>query len=206
VLGGAALLLVPGQALALPEEQRQASELVNDIPGLAAAITFGNPRGDATLVEFFDYNCPHCRRSAAEIQPLLAGDKGLRYVVVNYAVLSPASVQATRVALGFLKLKGPRAYRSFHERVFAGRGVADAERTLAVATALGADRAKLIDLADSDETTAAMVAAQRLGEGMGLDVTPSFIAGTSSFQGAVTLAEKRKLIANLRACEQASCA
>jgi protein-disulfide isomerase len=85
--------------LASPEPQRVPIELVEEALELEAAIRVGNRQGDVTLVEFFDYNCPWCRRSAADLPALLGAEPELAYVLVNFAVLGAPSVQATKVAL-----------------------------------------------------------------------------------------------------------
>ena len=62
-------------------------------------VVMGNPDGDVTLVEFFDYNCPYCRRSASDIQQLIEEDPGLRVVLKEFSVLEEGSVGAARVAV-----------------------------------------------------------------------------------------------------------
>ena len=98
-LGLASLAFARGAHASEPEAQTVPIELFEEARALDAAVPVGNARGDATLLEFFDYNCPYCRRSAQDLPGLLAADPDLDYVLVNFAVLGPASVQATRVAL-----------------------------------------------------------------------------------------------------------
>src|SRR5690349_6321359 len=59
----------------------------------------GNPVGDVTLVEFFDYNCPYCRKVAPDIWALPGADPGLRLVYKEFAILGPTSEFAARVTL-----------------------------------------------------------------------------------------------------------
>jgi len=181
-------------------------------PGSAAAIlalpgrvTLGDPRGDATLIEFFDYNCPFCKRSAADIRPLLAAEPRLRYVLVNYAILSEASIEASRVALGFAMQRTQGGYLALHEALFRLRGRVEAVRAVATAVELGANRAKLIADADGDLVTDALSRASRLGESLGLAATPAFVAGREAVVGYVDLPGKRRAIANLRRCEGTAC-
>ena len=109
-------------ALAQPEAQRVPIELVEEALELEAAIRVGDARGDVTLIEFFDYNCPWCRRSAADLPALFGAEPDLTYVLVNFAVLGAPSVGATKVALGFFDLYGPKRYLAFHQRLFGLRG------------------------------------------------------------------------------------
>jgi protein-disulfide isomerase len=184
---------------------RLPSELASEVLTLPGRIILGNPRGDATMIEFFDYNCPYCKRTAQEIKPLLSADKGLRYVLINYAILGEASIEASRVALAHSMQKTQGGYLALHEALFKLRGRVDAGRAVTAAVELGANRAKLIADADSDKVTDALVLASRLGENLGLTATPSFVAGREAVVGYVDLAGKQKALANLRRCEALSC-
>lgn len=176
-------------------------QLIDQVPG---RVTLGNPKGDARLVEFFDYNCLYCRRSARELRALLSADRDLSYVLVNYAVLGAPSVEATRIALAFSRQKADR-YLEFHETLFSKRGTVGLDHALETALALGADKTQLIEDADSDAVTNAMIAAVRLGEAFGFQATPSYVVGTEGLQGYFDATAKRIVVANLRACEKAFC-
>ena len=65
----------------------------------AASPILGNPQGDVTMVEFFDYRCPYCKMMAPRVAALVAGDHGLRLVMKEYPVLSRESIVAAKVAL-----------------------------------------------------------------------------------------------------------
>lgn len=193
-----------GGAARAAEAQKLPSQLVAEVSRLNGRVTLGARNGDVTLVEFFDYNCPYCRVSAPEIRPLLADDKALSYVLVNYAVLSEASILASKVALAFTMQKAGR-YLDFHERLFARKGQLGADVAIDTALALGADRTKLLADADSDRVTQALIASAKLGENLGLAATPSYIIGNEGFQGYLNGAAKRQAIASMRACEKTSC-
>jgi protein-disulfide isomerase len=184
---------------------RLATEISNEIFHLPGRIVLGNPKGDATMVEFFDYNCGFCKNSSRDIRPLLAGDPELRYILINYAVLGEASIEASRVALASTMQKTKGGYLALHEQLFKLRGRVGAQRALDVAIEMGAERNKLIKDSDSDRVTDALVKASRLGENLGLSATPSFVAGREAVIGYVDLLGKRKAIANLRRCEALSC-
>ncbi len=203
-------LLAIGAALLAPREAsaevlRLPVELVSEILTLPGRITLGNARGDVTIIEFFDYNCPFCKRSAADIRPLLAAESGLRYVLVNYAILGEASIEASRVALGASMQRTKGGYLALHEALFRIRGRVDALRALAAAVELGAERDRLIRDADSDRVTDALMKAARLGENLGLGATPAFVAGREGVVGYLDLPSKRRAIANLRRCEAVAC-
>ena len=186
-------------ALAQPEALRVPIEIVEEALELEAAIRVGNPRGDVTLIEFFDYNCPYCRRSAQDIPALLAGDPDLDYLLVNFAVLGPASVQATRVALGYAQLYGPEGYLALHLALFGVRGSRDGATALEVAERLGGERKRLAAAADSARITERMKEALRVGSSLGLSATPAFLIGPAAYVGALGLERKRALVAQARA-------
>jgi protein-disulfide isomerase len=203
LIGAGISLLAPRAAAA--RTLRLPSELAALALQLPGRITLGAAKADVTLIEFFDYNCGFCKRAAADIRPLLRAEPQLRYVLVNYAVLGAASIEASRVALAFSLQQVPGGYLALHEKLFAMRGRVDAARAVAAAVELGADRARLIADADSDRVTDALVRASRLGEELGLVATPSFVAGREAVVGYLDIPQKRKAIANLRRCESLGC-
>jgi protein-disulfide isomerase len=195
-------------ALGLPAQARTLRlpvELATDVLSLPGRIVLGNRSGDVTLVEFFDYNCSFCKRSAADIRPLLAAEPDLRYLLVNFAVLGEASIEASRVALGFSMQRVPGGYLALHERLFALRGRVDANRALAEAVAMGADRARLIRDADSRQVTDALQKAATLGDNLGLVATPAFVAANEAVIGYIDIAQKKRALANMRKCESIDC-
>jgi protein-disulfide isomerase len=201
--GTGALVLAPraasAQVLRLPSEL---AALVLQLPG---RVTLGAASADATLVEFFDYNCGFCKRAAADIRPLLRAEPKLRYVLVNYAVLGAASIEASRVALAYSLQQVPGGYLGLHEKLFQLRGRVDAARAVAAAVELGADRTKLIADADGARVTDALMRAGRLGDDLGLVATPSFVAGREAVIGYLDIPQKRTAISNLRRCESLGC-
>ncbi|UXN72706.1 thioredoxin domain-containing protein [Devosia sp. A8/3-2] len=83
-------------------------------------VVLGNPKGDVTLVEFFDYNCGYCRSALPDLATLLAEDPNLRVVLKEFPILSNESIDAARVAV--LVGKADVDYWSFHEALFSARG------------------------------------------------------------------------------------
>ena len=203
IASSASIALVPQAAQA--RVLRLPSEIVNEIGNLPGRVVVGSTRPDATLIEFFDYNCGYCKRSAAEIRPLISADKNLRYILINYAILGAPSIEASRVALAASMQKIDGGYLALHEKLFALRGRVEATRALQVAEELGVKREKMIEDADSDLVTKALMTASRLGNDLGLAATPSFIGGREGVIGYLDLAQKRRAIANLRKCEGLGC-
>jgi thiol-disulfide isomerase/thioredoxin len=100
-------------------------ELTSEIETLPGVVWTGSATPGVTLVEFFDYNCPYCRKAAPDIHALVRDTPDLRVGLVNNPILSPRSADAAKVELALLKLNGPGATYEFHRRLFERRGTID---------------------------------------------------------------------------------
>lgn len=179
-------------------------ELLAGLDTVQGTVTLGNRNADIVLYEFFDYNCGYCKKTVKDVRPLLAANRDLAVVLVNYAVLGIPSIGATRVALAFSRQKADR-YLAFHEALFARRGTIGADEAIDVALKQGANRAKLVEDADSDAVTEAMKAAAKLGDQFGFKATPSYLVGRDGFSGFLDAKQKQAAIDAFRTCERASC-
>lgn len=165
---------------------------------LPGTFRLGARGGDATLVEFFDYNCPWCRSAAPELDALLRRDARLKLILVNYAVLGLPSVLAGKVAVA-LAMESPEKYPAFHREMMALRGVAGGDEALAIAGRLGVDVGALTEAANLDVVTAALRASADFGDRNGLSATPSWLIGRSAYLGYMPPAQMRAAIAGQRA-------
>jgi protein-disulfide isomerase len=116
-------------------------------------VVLGNPKGDVTLVEFFDYNCAYCRRAHADMEQLIKDDPNLRVVLKEFPILGDGSVAAAQVAVAVL-LTAPDKYADFHNALITEKGQVDGNKALAVAADLGLDPDMLKAKADSEEAKA----------------------------------------------------
>ena len=200
LLAGLALsgTTAPALAQSAPEPQLIPVELIENTLNLPSIVHLGHKHGDVIMVEYFDYNCPWCKRSAQALPDLLKAEPELSYVLVNFAVLSRQSVAATRAALAYLQLYGPERYLPLHLALFGLRGTVDGERALAEAERLGGDRRRMTEIADSDQTTGWMKDAFSTGNDLGLVATPSFLLGTEAYIGGMSLDQKRDAVARAR--------
>ena len=189
---------VPAFSQSAPEPQLVPIELVEDTLALPSAVRLGHPHGDVIMVEYFDYNCPWCKRSAKDLPALLKAEPDLSYVLVNFAVLGIPSVTATKAALAYHQLHGSDAYLPLHLNLFGLRGPVDGERVLTEAERLGGDRKRLEEAANAERTTQWMKDTLNLGNSLGFVATPSFLVATQSYVGGMTLAQKREAIAQAR--------
>lgn len=168
-------------------------------------VVVGNPQGDVTLVEFFDYNCSYCKRSLEDLRALTAADPKLRVILKDFPILGPDSLEASRVAVAAKKqLSGPK-YWDFHVRLMSQRGRVNGEKALEVAKEVGADVARLRKDIETAETKAAIDETVALGDRLGLSGTPAFIIGDEVVFGAVGAEAMRNRIAAVRQCGKSSC-
>lgn len=179
-------------------------ELAGRIETLPGAVVVGNPRGDVTLVEFYDLNCPYCRKAAKDISEVLAADKELRLVLVPFPVLGIPSIAAGRVEMAVARLT-PARFHEFHRKIFAGRGTIDANRALAVTKEMGLAAEAVIAAANDDAVTEAMKAHVRLGNAMGLAATPAFVVKGVAVLGYPGRASLEGIINSVRRCDNVVC-
>ena len=115
------------QAVAEAEKARSAvknhSEAIFNSP---RQVTLGNPQGDVTFVEFFDYNCGYCKRALDDMNALMAKDPKLKVVLKEFPVLGPGSTEAAKVAVAVrMQDKTGKKYLDFHQKLLSGRGQVD---------------------------------------------------------------------------------
>ena len=93
----------------------------------------GNPQGNVTMVEFFDYNCGYCKRALPDMVELLKTNPNLKFVLKEFPVLGEGSVEAAHVAVAArMQDATGKKYIEFHQKLLGGRGPADKARALAV--------------------------------------------------------------------------
>lgn len=171
-------------------------DLIDD----AAAPVLGNPKGDITLVEFFDYRCPFCRRVEISLQTLLKEDSGVRLVQKQFPILGPASVYAAHVALAAMK---QGKHTEFHNALMAKEGnmeEADIDEAfiLNVANSVGLDIDQMKADMKSPDVEAEIQHSVQLARQLGLTGTPGFIVGTELVPGATDLATLKSMIDDAR--------
>jgi protein-disulfide isomerase len=158
-------------------------------------VTLGNPQGDITMVEFFDYNCGYCKRALADMLELMKGDPKLRIVLKEFPVLGPGSVEAAQVAVAVrMQDKSGKKYLDFHQKLLTGRGQVDKARALAAAKEVGLDVARLEKDLQSPEVKATLEESVKLAEALNISGTPSYVIGDSVVPGAVGIAALKEQI------------
>ncbi len=156
----------------------------------------GNPDGDVTLVEFFDYNCPYCRRVAPVVAELRRADPSLRLVYKEFPILGPDSEIAARAALA---AKRQGKYEAFHDALMQAKDKVTEAKVFEVAAASGLDLTRLKqDMADP-AMQQGIEKTRELALALGINGTPGFVLGDRVIPGAVERATLQGLIADERA-------
>jgi protein-disulfide isomerase len=162
-------------------------------------VVLGNPQGNVTMVEFFDYNCGFCKRALPNMLTLLKTDPDLRFVLKEYPVLGPGSVDAAHVAVAArMQDQSGKKYMEFHQKLLGDRGPADKAHALAVARDVGFDMARIEEDMNSDEVKTTIEENLKLAEALGVSGTPSYVVGREVVPGAVGVDELREKIKNER--------
>lgn len=168
-------------------------------------VTLGNPQGDVTVVEFFDYNCSYCKRAMNDMLELLKSDDKLKFVLKEFPVLGEGSIQAAQVAAAVrMQDKSGKKYLEFHQKLLGGRGQADRARALAAAKDAGLDMARLEKDMASEEVKATIEESFKLADALGLNGTPSYVVGTDVVVGAVGFNALKEKV-NAARCGKPTC-
>ncbi len=193
-LAGAAAVLgaLPHPALAQGAEPSEASVLRDpDIP------VAGNPDGDIAIVEWFDYQCPYCRRLEPELQQVIQDDGKVRWLRKDWPILGPVSVVAARMALA---CKFQDKYDKAHDAMMGVNSKLTEPRIddLLAAAGIDVDRAKR-DLATNAKVIDGILKRNNeQAEALGFRGTPSFIVGKFRVPGVLTMAQFEQVIADAR--------
>jgi len=167
-------------------------------------VVLGNPNGDVTLVELFDYNCGYCRSALPDLAALLADDPNLRVVLKEFPILSNESIDAARVAV--LVNESNVDYWAFHEALFTSRGQVDKKVALAAAADLGLSPVNLELQMEEPGVAKAIQTSYEIAKALNITGTPTYIIGNEVIPGAIGLDELKGRIANMRACGETECA
>ncbi|HMF23162.1 MAG TPA: DsbA family protein [Pseudolabrys sp.] len=160
--------------------QSRADELFRDVDSPVG----GNPNGNITLVEFFDYNCPYCRQMVPVMTQAESADSQLRVVYKEFPILGPNSKFAAKAAFAAHK---QGKYLAFHKALFQVRGAVDPSKVTEVAATVGLDVDRL--KADMDDPAIAALIEKNLAlaQALRIDGTPGFVAGRQVLRGAIDL-------------------
>jgi protein-disulfide isomerase len=177
------------------EEQKQRRAAIGAQRGVLSndpdSPVGGNPKGDVTLVEFFDYSCGYCKQIEPSLEALLKEDHKLRIVYKEFPVLSAASVVAARAAIA---ARAQGRYDEFHRAMMNARGTLTEEAIMRTASSVGLDLDRLKADMRKPEVDGIIRRNKELAETLDIQGTPAFVVGDNLVPGAA-IDEVRRLIA-----------
>lgn len=159
------------------------------------APVLGNPEGDVTVVEFFDYNCPYCKRAMSEVQGLLDADQDVRLVYREWPVLSEGSVFAAKAALA---AREQGKYEAFHWALMGMEGRAEEASVMRLAGEIGLDIEQLRTDMEAPKVQEHIDDSMRVAQALGFNGTPSFVIGDDLVPGFVEQEQLEALVDKTR--------
>ncbi len=198
-------------ALAAKKESQEKIARAKALADSSAAIfaaaddaVIGNPNGDVTVVEFYDYNCGYCKRALLDMDAMVKADPNLRFVLKEYPILGEDSVKAHVVAEAFRRMM-PDKYAAFHRALLSGEGRADEARAIEVAVGLGAKEADLRKGMEDKTIGALFDKNHQLASSLNITGTPSYVIKDDVVFGAMGAEVLSAKVANVRKCQSTVC-
>ncbi len=159
-----------------------------------APIVAGNPNGDVTIIEFFDYRCPYCKKVKKDVADLLKQDGNIRLVLREFPILSPESEMAAIAAIAAI----PQGkYWDFHMALMGAEELSE-DSIFQIAKETGIDVARLKKDMEKPEIAKRLKETQDLARTLGIDSTPTFFVGDEPLIGAQSKEELKKAVATAR--------
>jgi len=197
VLRDAFLALEAKEAAAKAAGAKMAiKKLAPDIFRADGDLIIGNPVGDVTMVEMFDYNCGFCKRALPDIMKLVKDDKNLRFVIKEFPILGPGSMVAARAAIAS---RNQGKYWEFHTALLKKRGAVREDGVMKVARSIGLDIKKLRKDMESDEITNIIRRNHGIAQALNINGTPAFIIADQIFPGAIGHEKLAEAVEKVRA-------
>jgi len=193
LLGTGAAAIFPRRSLAQRDDVLTEALVLRD-PDIPAA---GNPAGDITIVEYFDYQCPYCRKLEPELRQVVQDDCKVRLVFKDWPILGPASVTAAHMVLAS---KYQDKFIQAHDALIAVNSKLTEARIREVLAGAGIDLDRLDkDLASNSAAIDAVVSRNK-DQAVAFEFrgTPSFIVGKFRVPGVLTMAQFGQAIADAR--------
>jgi len=155
----------------------------------------GNPDGDVTIVEFFDFNCGYCKKAFEDVQKIIEEDKNVRIVFMDMPILSPTSSKMANIGLAAHK---QGKYFEMHKALMDYRGSQTDEAFFKLAEKLGLDMNKLKEDMESADIQAFITKSKTMAQSLGIRGTPGFIIGEKVYPGYIGIDAMRKAVKEAR--------
>lgn len=155
----------------------------------------GNAKGDVTIVEFFDFRCPVCKKTHPVLSAIVKSDGNIRHIYKQWPILGPESEYAARVALA-ARYQGK--YLAFHEALIGAETKLTIEEVMRIAAKVGLDRQRLLKDIERPEIQQDLMKSFVLADALKINGTPSYVIGDQLVKGARDAANFRAIIAQAR--------
>ena len=194
LVGAGAVLLTAGVRAALAEAEEPGEAAVLRDPDVPVT---GNLDGDISIVEWFDYQCPYCRKLEPELRQVVQDDGKVRLVLKDWPILGPVSVVAARMALA---CKFQDKYHPAHDALIGVNSKLTEPRIAEILAGAGIDVDRLRRDLDANAKAIDGILARNneQAEGLGFRGTPSFIVGKFRVPGVLTMTQFEQVIADAR--------
>lgn len=156
----------------------------------------GNPKGDVSVVEFFDYQCGYCKLAQPFVARLVNEDKNVRVIYKEFGILGPVSIEASKAALASV---AQGKYLKFHEALMTTQDHLSSDSIYQIAKSVGLDVERLKKDMASDKVKKLFDDNQELAREIGARGTPTFVIDSKLYPGAVPYEQLKKLVADARA-------
>ena len=181
------------------QRQRQAlAELRQSLENDPGSHVGGNPNGDITVVEFFDYRCTYCKRFLPNLANLVSTDTNVRIVFKEHPILGPDSLMASRAALA-ARVQDRDLYVAFHSALMKSRGNFSENRIFDIAREVGLNTDQLKHDMDSPEIENIISRNYAQAETLGIQGTPGFVIGDRVIPGYIDREQLTALVEEARA-------
>lgn len=157
-----------------------------------ASPVSGNPKGEVTLIEFYDYRCGYCKKAASAVTELQKEDPRVRVVYKDFPILGEPSELAAKAALAS---QAQGKHQAFHEALLASHADMTKDEILKIAVTVGLDAKRLEEDMANPAWQAVIEKNRVLAHELGISGTPGFIVGTELVPGALDLNGLKELIA-----------
>ena len=175
------ILIEAGQILQQKQAQAEKEAAMTAIKNNKEALfnqktspVLGNPKGSNIIVEFYDYQCGHCKDMNATIMELLSANTNTKLILKELPIFGDNSEYAAKASLAVYQI-APQSFDEFHKQLLEIDGPASKEKILAIATQLKIDPAKLKQAMSSPAIDQELKNNFKIAKQIGIQGTPSFV-------------------------------
>jgi len=155
----------------------------------------GNPDGDVTVIEFFDYNCGYCKKALKDVTTLMGEDNNVKFVFVEMPILGRTSELAAKWAMA---AREQDAYLEYHIALMENRGPITETALIKIAEKVGLDVDKMRVDAESDSIKDMVKEKTSKASKMGISGTPAFIIDGQLYGGYIGIDRMRDAVKEAR--------